>query len=357
MIAAQQVLEGTSPITVDHSHQAAEEARFFDLAHEGAHIRATSSSLAGDPLGLRDLHPRSIVVLVSSERARRAAELAISINEPLPLPVLISHQLPDYIGPLDVLCAAGPQLQEDNLHAISIAAQRGCPTVVVGCGQDFEDDDLPAVVLRADLPAGGTHPEKISLSRVAIAVHQLINQAAARAEEDYAELADAVDRELESCAPNRDEVLNPARQLALAAGGHRVLHTFEPRAPQIPRAVARCVAAEWAAHGLATGFVEPTELSEVLVAAAEASRSGEVDDIFFDPLIDGPPAVLPLRVVVWATKLADTGAEVLHVPAGARIETPSEVHEQALSPLATALTLMVRGVAAALYDAQEAEEK
>lgn len=342
---------------MDHSQKAAEEAQFFDLAHEGAHIRAISNSLSGDPLGLKDLHPRSIVVLVSSERARRAAELAISLNEPLPLPVLITHRLPDYIGPLDVLCAAGPQLQEEHLQAISIAAQRGCPTVVVGCGQGLAEDDLPSAVLRAELPAGGAHPEKISLSRVVIAVHQLIHQAGGKPEENYGELADAVDRELESCAPNRDEVLNPARQLALAASGHRVLHTFEPRSPQIPRAVARCVAAEWAAKAMSCGLVEPSELSEVLVAEAEASRSGEVDDIFYDPLIDGPTAVLPLRVVVWSSTLADAGAETLHVPAGARIEMPSEVHEQALSPLAIALTLMVRGVAAAIYDGEEAEEK
>lgn len=347
---------------MDHSRKAAEEAQFFDLAHEGAHIRAISTSLADDPLGVRDLRPRSIVVLVSSERARRAAELAIGLHEPLPLPVVITHKLPDYIGPLDVLCAAGPQLEEENLQAISIAAQRGCPTMVVGCGQDIAEDDLPSAVLLAELPAGGAHPEKISLSRVTIAVHQLISfasgrQAGGHGAENYAELADAVDLELESCAPNRDEVLNPARQLAAAASGHRVLHTFEPRRPLVPRAVARCVAAEWAAQGMSCGLVEAAELSEVLVAQAQSSGGGELNDIFYDPLIDGPTAVLPLRVVVWSSRLADADAEALHIPAGGRIEMPSEVHEQTLSPLATALTLVVRAVAAAIYDGEEAEEK
>lgn len=307
---------------------AADESRLFlPAAYEGAQVR-TLVNLA-HRVDLRGLDPRSVIVVAADELAARCAGAAADLHAPLRVPVVVTRGLPAYAGPLDLVVVLGEPDAEAGValeEACAVAARRGCPIVLAGPadGPLIEDAPDSAVVLEPPAGASGDSPAR-AFGTVHTAL-ELLHRDAAPVTEALSMTADLVDEELQSLVPERDEVVNPARNLAAAVEGHRVMHTGLDRTG---RAVAGVVAALWSSRGVYSGVTGPAELA----------ATAPVRDIFHDPLIDGDDGVIPLRVVVWAAK--ESG-----LPDSIAQDAPEDA---ATGPAARALRLITRGFAATAF--------
>src|SRR5690625_6712520 len=77
-----------------------ETVRFFDVAHEGAHIRAIAAHIQHLNV-VRGAEYRSIVILPTDQVARASAEMVSELISPLAWPITIADKLPHFVGPLD----------------------------------------------------------------------------------------------------------------------------------------------------------------------------------------------------------------------------------------------------------------
>ncbi|MEK0371353.1 hypothetical protein [Corynebacterium mastitidis] len=311
------------------SMPSAESMRFLRVAYEGAQVRALSR-LTGAPelIGAR---PRSLIVLATDALAAASARLAVALKAPLRLPVVVTRTLPGYVGPLDaVLVAGGRAEDEPAAQAMSVAARRGATVIYAGptVGPLWEEAPERALLLDAPQAAPALSPARTMMA--AITAMDLMEEDPRLVASRLGHLADAMDQEIERVHPERDEVVNPARNLWSWCRGARVMHTGHG---EINLAVAQTAAQAWSAYELPSGAGEP----EALAAATAAHQ-----DIFFDPFLDAAPgsrggreAVLPLKVVVWG---ASRGA----VPGGLEQTTPAAQH----GPTAEAACLLVRALAA-----------
>ena len=323
-----------------------ESVRFFDVAHEGAHTRAVAQ--AADLLdGLRGSSPRSVVVLVTDAVAEAAAQCAVALVDFGRAPVMVTRTLPDFVGALDVVIVAGDAPDAETVtRQVSAAAGRGAEVVLAGPASGPVVEDAPRGVI--DLPAPPTADGASPLRTIAAiaAVCAALTDAPALVDG----LADAIDDELRQLSPERDTAVNLARQLREFVAGARIIHTgYTPAGA----AVARLVAALWSVRGLPSGFVGREDLAAALEAhsagdgagpssGGAGNSGGGADDIFYDPFIDGPPAQIPVKTIVWAQREP-------HL-LGARAEYVEDIAESADSAdsaeIAGALRLIVRGLAA-----------
>lgn len=315
-------------------HYDRETVRFFDVAHEGAQLRAVGGATPRLER-LRGMQPRSLVVVGTDQLARAAARAYAALQGPLELPVVVAGTLPAYVGPLDVVVFAGDAgSREEDLRGLLTAAARGAETVLAGPARGLLLDDAPAAttVIPALPTAAGPSPVR-TLAAVGAVLASLTRDAAVIAEQCDL-LADAVDEELASLSPERDATVNPARQLREFAGDARVLHSG---AGPTGAAVAELAAHLWSARGIPSGYVHPEELGLALEDAGVAASAGK--DLFHDPFLDGPAELVPLKTVLWAqrdTAAPNTRAEA--VDAVSAVET------------AQALRLVTRAFAATAFD-------
>lgn len=313
--------------------------RFFDVAHEGAQLRAVASAV-GHLAPLQGADVRSVVVLATDHISLAAAQAAVSALAPLEVPVMVARTLPGFVGPLDVVVVLGAEAgRDEDSRALINAAQRGASTVLAGPREGPLLDDAPSATITIPaLPtAMGASPAR------AAAVTAAVLRVLARPVEVVAErlelLADEVDAEVESLAPDRDETVNAARQLRLYAQGARVVHAG---AGAFGDSVAQVAAALWTSRGLASGYLPADELAGALQAAREAApAAAAADDIFHDPYLDGPPQLVGLKPIVWACG----DAYGLLAP-DARVETVGEGVGSS-DAAAQALRLTTRAYAAA----------
>lgn len=321
-----------------------ETVRFFDIAHEGAQVRAVID-VFGSLDRLHGLHPRSLVVLTTDQIARAAANAVVQVRAPLPLPVVVTDTLPGYVGALDVVVVVGDAAERDaDLRALVTADQRGAATILAGPARGPIVDEAPrsTVVVPALPTTMGPSP-----ARTIAVVAAVLDALAARAVDAdvlvqrYQVLADEMDAELTAVSPERDEDVNAARQLRAFVRDARVVHTgLTPHG----EALAQLVATLWSCRGLASGVVSSDELPQALELArgSRAAADPAVDDVFHDPFLDGPVELVPLKVVCWAQPddAAPTGPNM-------RAETVASQH---LGESAAALRLLARAYAVTALD-------
>ncbi|WJY96945.1 hypothetical protein [Corynebacterium fournieri] len=317
-----------------------EDTLFFDVAHEGAQIRAVGQA-AASLAGLRGLDPRSVVVLATDQVAAAAARAVCTFAAPLQVPVVIADVLPGYVGPLDVVVVVGENAQhEDCLRGLITAADRGAETVVAGPKQGPLLDDAPnaTTVIPALPDTSGASPLRTcaAVGAVLSGLHQPAEMVAER----FELLAAEVDAELEGVSPRRDIAVNAARQLRAHAEGARVLHTGFGRAGE---AVAELAAAVWSTHGIASSAVGAHELPHAVERAQEGNAGARPGDIFYDPYLDGPAELVGLTTVVWSCEATDPV-----VPAGSRTES---VETDATDSAVRAVRLLARAYAATALSA------
>lgn len=308
--------------------------RFFDVAHEGAQLRAVAGGL--EPLGrLRGMGARALVVVATDQVSLAAARATASALQPLPLPVVVARELPGFIGPLDVVVAVG---RDDDARALITAARRGAVTVLAGPAEGPLLDDAPTdtAVIPALPTAVGASPARAAA--VTAAVLRVLDAPVEVVAERLTLIADEVDAEVQALAPDRDDTVNPARQLGAYAQGSRVLHAG---AGAYGDAVAQVAAALWTSRGIASGYLPADEVPAAVENAREASPASRSDDIFYDPYLDGGPQLVGLNTIVWACgDLSGFAAP------GARVETVA-AEVSAADEAAQALRLSTRAYAAA----------
>lgn len=305
-----------------------ETVRFFDVAHEGAQVRAVAQC-ATRLERLRGMAPRSLVVLATDQVSEAAARALARLREPLRLPVVVTSALPGYVGPLDVVVVAGEANDESAARALATAAGRGAETVLAGPARGPLVDDAPDATLVVPALPTTAGPSALRTFAAVGAVLSALEQPAEFTEDRLRALADEVDRDLESLSPERDETVNAARQLRAFSSGARVVHSGADRCGLT---VARVAAEVWSTRGIPSAYVGQAELPAALEDAGDAGAPG---DIFRDPFLDGPPAEAPVRTIVW--NAGATGAP----RARAEACEPSALGEEG-----TAARLIVRAAAA-----------
>ncbi|MDK8879924.1 hypothetical protein [Corynebacterium sp. MSK008] len=312
-----------------------EDALFFDIAHEGAQLRAVGQA-AHLLAGLHGLEPRSVVVLATDQVAAAAARAVVAFAAPLEVPVVVADVLPAYVGALDVVVVVGDNAgREEDLRGLITAANRGAETILAGPNKGPLLDDAPkaTTVIPALPDTAGASP--LRACAVVGAVLATLRQPAEVVAERFELLAAEVDAELESVSPRRDVAVNAARKLRAQVDGARVLHTGFGRAGS---AVAGLVAALWSTHGIPASAVDAQELPFAVQRAQEGNSAAAADDIFHDPYLDGPSKLVGLTTVVWSCETTDPVG-----PAGSWIEC---VETDADDPAARAARLLSRAYAA-----------
>lgn len=317
----------------DGSRYDPETVRFFDVAHEGAQVRAVSGVV--DRLAeLRGRQPRSIVVVATDQSALASARFAAATRAPLRMPLVVCDRMPGYIGPLDVVMAVGDKADDPTTaQSLITAANRGATTMFVGPSGGPILEDLPAdcLVVPALPTAAGASPAR-TVTAVCTLLDALEEDPRLIAER-LTKLAEEIDDEASQLSPERGEVVNLGRQLHAWVDGARVVHTGVDRGWT---AAAELIAALWSSRGLASGWTTPEELPSALRDVPAQS------DIFHDPFLDGPFAVLPLKVIVW-------GAETTDLANATAVAAPAS----GLGRLGQVHRLITRGLAVTTYNGSE----
>ena len=118
----------------DSSHNPRQEALFYRMATAGAGLRAAASATRGGAFAQLPL-PRSAVILVGNRRAQLAAESVRALADDIRCPVVIAHQLPSYVGALDLVIVCDDNPGSPLGAALAEADRRGAATVVVDPGE------------------------------------------------------------------------------------------------------------------------------------------------------------------------------------------------------------------------------
>lgn len=319
-----------------------EAVRFFDVAHEGAQLRAIAGAAEG--LGrLRGMGPRSVAVVCTDQVSLAAVRAYVASRGPLELPVVIGETVPSYVGPLDVVLFVGDTAaREADLRGLITAADRGAETVLAGPARGPLVDDAPSstIILPALPTTAGPSPARAA--GAAGAVLAALHRDPAVIVDQLGLFAEEVDDELVTLSPEREEAVNPARQLREFASQARVLHSGAGR---YGAAVAGLAAVLWSARGLPSGFVAADELGLAVEFAGGAGAS-QSESIFYDPFLDPPSGLVPLKTVLWAQR--ETAAP----------NTRAEWADAAHGETAEALRLATRAFAAtALSASGDADER
>ena len=320
------------PMTGDYSGSYDRESiLFFDVAHEGAHIRAIVSALERLE-DLRSLSPRSIVVLAGDQLSYAAAQLAITLQSPLVTPAVVTKELPRFVGALDVVIGVSEHGDQPQLAQDLIAAHtRGAITLaaVPASGPLADDISSSAITIPPPTTAAGFSPARVMFLIDAVFSLCAGHSVAGR----LSEIADAVDEEVALLAPDRPIELNPARNLREFIDNQRILHTgVDPTT----EAVARFASELFSARGFSSGFAELEQFPDAL----GGEHLGNPQGIFHDPFLDNNAALLPLKTVVWA----GTGERDVTVPRS----LPVVVEDRGEASLA--IRLIVQALAATVFD-------
>ena len=269
-------------------------------AMAGAQVRATAAAVdegALSPLAGTD-RPRTVVWVGGRGAAEAAgAMLSAALSGSATEPLVLAAGAPPWIGPLDVLVAAGDDPADPVLvNAAAMAVRRGASVVVAApyAGPLRDATAGRAAVLEPRLPV----PDDFGLCRYLAAGLATLAAVDPAVPADLAMLADELDAEALRNGIAREVFTNPAKALADRMSGRSVVLAGDCAAT---RAVARHAAA--VLLRVAGHTVAAVGLADVIVALRSGLSSAvadTVDALFHDEEIDGP---LPGRHRVIALSL------------------------------------------------------
>lgn len=269
-------------------------------AMAGAQVRATAAAVDEGELAqvAGGTRPRTVIWVGGRGAAESAgAMLAATLGGLASEPIVVAAESPPWIGPLDVLVAAGDDAGDPALVTAAATAVRRGARVVVAAPYEGPLRDATAgraAVLEPRLWA----PDDFGLCRylaVGLAALQAVDPAL---QTDLSVLADELDAEALRNSAGRDVLTNPAKSLAERMSGRQVVLAGDS-APTL-------VLARHAATLLlriAGKAVAAAGLSDALVAlrtGVQTRFSDPVDALFHDEELDGPlsrgPKVLALTL-------------------------------------------------------------
>ncbi|MCS4489489.1 hypothetical protein N7326_02725 [Corynebacterium sp. ES2794-CONJ1] len=319
---------------------------FYDIAHEGAYLRALASAIEeGVQLAAENnprptlatfvgMRPRSVVIVTDHSVARECALLAVSFFNPLPCPVVVVDHIPGYIGALDVviILSNGGLDTPDSARHVNQLLARGIDVVLaVDAHSPLLADVAPGAII---IPTVPTH-EGLSLMRLTgtvMALFELADSEALIVAQKFKDLADGIDAELQACSPQRDRTENPAVALADLSGS--IIHTTPSTEQPGDYELVQLIATLWTSYGRVSAALGAADMQ---LAAGYRARNRErpVKDIFYDPFLDDPVTAPTLTTIMW-NATDEVGAGVV----------TERVTERGL---AAQLQLSVRAYAATVY--------
>ena len=268
----------------------------------GAHVRSVAAALDEGALdSLRaDDRPRSVIWVAGRGTAETAgAILAATLGRVAEEPIVVVSEAPPWIGPLDVLIAAGDDPGDPALvGAAATGVRRGARVVVVAPYEGPLRDSTAGrvAVLEPRLPVR----DEFGLCRHLAAGLAALQTVDSHVRVDLAALADELDAEALRNSAGRELFTNPAKTLAARVSAHRLALAGDCAGTM---ALARHGSSVFlrVAHQVAaaTGLADAVA---ALRANAELGDSSSVDALFHDEEIDGP---LPERLRVLALTLDD----------------------------------------------------
>ncbi|TWF92782.1 SIS domain-containing protein [Saccharopolyspora dendranthemae] len=271
-------------------------------ALSGAQMRATSEVATEAGLDeLADDRPRAVVLLTRPGVAVSAARLLVALTGArCPVPVVISDELPSWVGPLDVVFAHTDDVGDVTLaESVATACRRGASVVL-------------AVPSEGPVAAAGAGRAKVLVPRVPVppplafayvfAAGIITFRELGLVNFDVEELADELDKEAERAHPAHESLTNPAKSLALRMAERTpLLWGLDP----VATAVAGHGAFALGAHAGVPAHVAEYPQAVVQRALHRAAASvGSEADIFADPE-DDPGA--QLRAFLISTRHDDQG--------------------------------------------------
>jgi len=268
----------------------------------GAHVRSVAAALDEGALdSLRaDDRPRSVIWVAGRGTAETAgAILAATLGRVAEEPIVVVSEAPPWIGPLDVLIAAGDDPGDPALvGAAATGVRRGARVVVVAPYEGPLRDSTAGRV--AVLEPRLQVRDEFGLCRHLAAGLAALQTVDSHVRVDLAALADELDAEALRNSAGRELFTNPAKTLAARVSARRLAlagdcagtMALARHGSSVLLRVAHQVAA-------ATGLADAVA---ALRANAELGDSSSVDALFHDEEIDGP---LPERLRVLALTLDD----------------------------------------------------
>jgi glucose/mannose-6-phosphate isomerase len=281
------------------------------LAGAGAQVRRTVAAAGEAGLDrLRDVEPRGVVVAAAGGSVA-VADLFEAISRgasALPVQSCSSGSLPGWVGTLDVVIAVSQSGRAAGTLALAAeAARRGAFLVTVGAA----DSPLAEVCARAH----GVHvPIAVvgASSRTSMWAQATPALLAADAlgianvsRETLAELADVLDRAATDARPASESFVNPAKVLATELAESTPIVLGEGPFGEVTARRAASMFGRTGRVPVAYGCL-PDAASQIVACfdgPLASGDSGNGDDIFADPFLDGPSRP-PLRLIM----LRDTSA-------------------------------------------------
>ena len=267
------------------------------VATSGAQVR--EALLATEDAGLApvaaDGRPRAVVVTGMGGSGVVADVVAAVAGAGCPVPIVANrgHQLPGWVGPLDLVVAVSCSgSTEETLTAADAALRRGCRLVTVGAAGS------PLAELSAD--GRGTHLAVDAQGRMpranlwGLAVPALLVLDAIGLVDVprglLSALADQLDAAAEQCGPTTDSVDNPAKKLALEVGGSLPFVWGASDIAAVAAGRFACQLPENAKYPAVHGALTEVHHNQVVAFAGPFGElaGDDSDDLFRDRVDEGP---------------------------------------------------------------------
>jgi hypothetical protein len=275
----------------------------------GAQVRATASAVdegaLDGPGGLgRGERPRSLIWVAGRGAAESAgAILAATAGGAIAVPIVLAAEVPQWIGPLDVLVVAGDDPGDPVLaHAAATGVRRGA-RVVVAAPYEGPLRDITAGRVSVLAPRVWV-PDEFALSGYLAAGLATLERVDPAVCVDLAALADELDAEALRNSAGRELFTNAAKSLAEQMTDRSAILAGDNAATL---ALARHVSATLlrAGHRVAAAVGLGDAITALQAGAGQggggAAGLDDVAALFHDEELDGP---LPDRLRVFALTLA-----------------------------------------------------
>ncbi|GAA3843677.1 hypothetical protein GCM10022243_07710 [Saccharothrix violaceirubra] len=315
-------------------------------ARAGAQVRATTE--AADELGVPRVfreRPRALVLVTRPGVAPGVAGLVSALLGPdCPVPVVVTDDVPTWVGALDVVLAHTEDPGDHVLaEAVDRAARRGARVLLTA----EPDGPVAASAARHALliPPRVPVPQGFGFAR-AFTAWAVVLKALRLLDVDLGLLADELDREAERAHPMHESFVNPAKTLALRVAERTpVFWGLDTVATAVAGHGAHVLATYAGVVSDVVGYPQASTRS-VLHRRAVGATSGA--DIFADP---DDEVDQPLRVVLLAVRKGRQAEYARRVAAdalaGADVLEPAE--EVTGDDAVCAAVLALRFELAALY--------
>jgi hypothetical protein len=271
-------------------------------AMAGAQVRATIAAATESNLArLEGVRPRALVLVTRPGLGPAAWRILAALLQPsCPVPLVLTDDVPSWIGPLDVVLGHTDDPGDSVLaESVDRAARFGASVVITAP----EDGPVAAAAAgKAVLITPRVHvPPGFGFARV-LSAGLLAVRALGFLDTDVDALADELDREAERDHMQHETFVNPAKSLALRlAERSPLLWGLDDVATAVAGHAVQVLATHTDLVCDVAGYPQAMSGTALHRAAVQAS-SGQ--DIFADPDDLDPGQVSPLRVFLLAVRTA-----------------------------------------------------